>query len=129
MAAVWTGASAAGLGAGWAAAAFTVGANVLELRATLPGGCAANSVPLTVQVPADFPLPKHPFRPWTTYTTYDSGLSSTMNPPNHQYDPEIALPSLTWDSATKAMSTLPVAANCQAWLMFSPTASFLSWLM
>jgi hypothetical protein len=58
-------------------AAFKPGANVLELRAVLPSGDSARSVPFTVEVPSDFPLPSHPFRPTMVFTRYDSGLSTT----------------------------------------------------
>jgi uncharacterized protein (DUF1800 family) len=41
-------------------AAFIAGPNTLELRAVLPSGSWAESVPLTVEVPPDFPLSKTP---------------------------------------------------------------------
>jgi uncharacterized protein (DUF1800 family) len=71
-------------------AAFALGSNLLEMRAVLPTGEWANSVPLRIEVPQDFPLPKGPFRPSVVFTTYDSGLSSTMVPPQHLGDPEFA---------------------------------------
>ncbi len=88
-------------------AAFTPGANVLELRATLPSGGSVTSVPLTVQVPRDFPLPGHPFRPALSFTTYDSGLASTMTPPlaQPQPDPELAT------FASNAQSTVDLPAD------------------
>ena len=36
--------------------------------------------------------------------------------------------SSTCDSATNARSTLPVEANCQVCVMFSPTTILLPWL-
>ena len=71
-------------------AAFSPGFNLLELKATLPSGGWAKSIPLRVEVPPDFPFPNHPFRPTIIFTTYDSGLCSTMTPPLKQDNPEIA---------------------------------------
>ncbi len=72
-------------------AAFVAGSNLVELHAAFPGGKPTSSVPFTVEVPPDFPMPTHPFRPEVTYTTFDSGLCSTMDPPLKQSgDPAIA---------------------------------------
>ena len=70
--------------------AFGTGINLLELKAILSPGCSARSVPLTVEVPKDFPLPNEPFRPTIYFTTYDPGLCSTMTPPLKQDNPDIA---------------------------------------
>jgi uncharacterized protein (DUF1800 family) len=69
-------------------AAFKAGPNVLELHATLPSGDSAKSVPITLNVPPDFPLTKRAFRPSIVFTHYDSGLKVT-DPPQNQDDPEV----------------------------------------
>ena len=71
-------------------AALSPGANVLKLRAVALSGTTAESVPLTVQMPADFPRPQHAFRPALNFTTYDSGLASSMQPPLPQGDRDVA---------------------------------------
>jgi hypothetical protein len=81
--------------------AFAVGPNTIELRAVLPTGAWAKSVPMTVQVTPDFPLPKTPFRPSVVFTTYDSGLSSTMTPPEPHQDPGFALFAGNGESTVK----------------------------
>ena len=68
--------------------AFKAGPNVIELRASLPSGDFAKSVPFTLDVPPDFPLSKRAFRPSIAFTRYDSGLSVT-DPPENQNDPEV----------------------------------------
>jgi Protein of unknown function (DUF1800)/Ca-dependent carbohydrate-binding module xylan-binding len=71
-------------------AAFAPGFNLLELKAVLPSGAWVKSVPLRVELPQDFPAPGHPFRPTVVFTTYDSGLCSSMNPPLKQDNSEMA---------------------------------------
>lgn len=63
---------------------LTMGANTLELRATLPSGAWAKSVPFTVEVPKDFPLPKEPFIPAHDFAMSDPGWGNTLN--EHQGD-------------------------------------------
>ncbi len=87
--------------------AFAPGANVLQLRASLASGSPVASVPLTVQVPRDFPLPKHPFRPELIFSTYDSPLASGMTPPLTQGDPELA----TFYSNAESEIDLPAEAT------------------
>jgi hypothetical protein len=86
-------------------AAFGPGANTLELRAVLPSGAWAKSVPFTVVVPPDFPLPQVAFRPTVYFTTYNSGLNRSIQPPQKQGDPELATFS------TNGESTVILPAN------------------
>ena len=83
-------------------AAFTAGSNLVEMRAVFASGAAVNSVPFTLQVPTGFPMPKHPFRPTLTYTTYDSGLGK-ITPPEPPGDPAMA----TFDGNGTSTITLP----------------------
>jgi hypothetical protein len=82
-------------------AAFVIGPNTVEMRAVLPSGAWAKSVPMTVQVSPDFPLPKTPLRPSIVFTTYDSGLSNTITPPEPSSDPGIALFASNGESTVK----------------------------
>jgi hypothetical protein len=85
-------------------AALSAGANVVEMRATLPSGDWAVSVPVTLEVPQDFPLPKHPFRPSLFFNRYNSGLSDTT-PSQPQGDPDVT----TFASNGESTVTLPDA--------------------
>jgi uncharacterized protein (DUF1800 family) len=68
--------------------AFKPGANTVELRASLPSGESAQSVPFTLNVPADFPLPHRAFRPMLTFTKFDSGLNN-KTPYEKQWQPDL----------------------------------------
>jgi uncharacterized protein (DUF1800 family) len=84
-------------------AVFVPGINLLELKAVLPSGVWAKSVPMRVELPAGFPSPGHAYRPAVYFTTYDSGLCSNMDPPLKQGDPAIA----AFYSNTKSSVTIP----------------------
>ena len=86
-------------------AAFQVGANELELRAVLPSGDWAKSLPMTVQVPPDFPLPKHEFRPALVFTRYDSGLN-TVTPQENQDDQDVTTMYSNAESTVKLPDNL-----------------------